>query len=96
MTKLFSKRLVEIQREYPELTFQNNGYEYLSQEVYDRHPEQVAEINRILKLLIPGFSKFNNFKMSEKGDKCFVRVQHYWDSTFKGVGYFELNEEIYE
>lgn len=92
MTKLFSKRLVEIQRDYPELTFQNNGYEYLSQEVYDRHPEQVSEINRILKLLIPGFSEFNNFKIGEKSGKCYVRVQHYWDSSFKGVGYFELNE----
>ena len=84
-------KLISIQKEYPELTFQNAGYEYLSKEITDRHKEQIEEISKILKDAIPGFVKFNNFYIIKNGDIT-IRCQYYYDKMFVGVGYFNIEE----
>lgn len=84
-------KLISLQKEYPELTFQNDGYEYLSKEILEKYKEQIKEISEILKAIIPGFVKFNNFKILNNKD-IIIRCQYYWDETFLGVGYFYIEE----
>ena len=80
---------------YPELTFDNNGYEYLKLKVRESHKEQIEKIESILKKHIGGFSNFNNFKPRENGSFD-IRCQYNWgfpdDSYFMGVGYFNIKE----
>jgi len=83
--------LIKIQKEFPELTFDNNGYEYLDKEVKERHKEQIDLISEILKKEINGFVRFDNFKPRKNGTFD-VRVQYYWDINFKGVGYFNIED----
>ena len=90
------ERLTELKEEFPELTFDNDGYEYLSKEVSDKHQEQIKEISSILKTLIPGFIRFDNFK-PRSDDTFAIRVQYNWghaegERSFTGVGYFKLSE----
>jgi hypothetical protein len=82
-------RLCELHKDYPELTFENEGYQYLGQEIEDRHKEQLEEIDTILTEVIDGFKKFNNFKSCANGSFN-IRCQHSWDSSFIGVGYFNI------
>ena len=85
------KKIIEIQSNFPKLTFQNEGYQYLSKEIKENHKKEIAEIESILKKEIKGFSEFNNFKIN-KDDSFSVRCQYYWDENFRGVGYFNINE----
>ena len=85
------KKIIEIQSNFPDLTFQNEGYEYLSKEIKENHKKEIAEIESILKKEINGFSEFNNFKINKDGSFS-VRCQYYWNNSFKGVGYFNINE----
>ena len=89
--KASRKKIIEIQSNFPKLTFQNEGYEYLSKEIKENHKKEIAEIESILKEEINGFSEFNNFRINEDGSFS-VRCQYYWDNSFKGVGYFNINE----
>lgn len=96
MNENFNK-LVEFQKKYPELTFQNKGYQYLKKEIQEKYKEQIDEISKILKETIPGFSKFNNFKMNKDGSFS-IRCQYEYDYGnpnsihFIGVGYFNIND----
>lgn len=83
--------LVKIQKEFPELTFDNNGYEYLDKDVKERHKEQIDLISEILKKEIKGFVRFDNFKPRKNGTFD-VRVQYHWAFNFKGVGYFNVED----
>ena len=85
------KKIIEIQSNFPKLTFQNEGYQYLTKEIKENHKKEIAEIERILREEINGFSEFNNFKINKDGSFS-VRCQYYWDSSFKGVGNFNINE----
>ena len=85
------KKIIEIQSNFPKLTFQNEGYQYLSKEIKENHKKEIAEIESILKEEIFGFSEFNNFKINKDGSFS-VRCQYYWNNSFKGVGYFNINE----
>jgi len=85
------ERLTYLQKLYPKLTFQNEGYEYLSKEITDRHKDQIEEISKILKDTISGFVKFNNFFIKKNGDIT-IRCQYYYDKMFVGVGYFNIEE----
>ena len=85
------KKIIEIQSNFPNLTFQNEGYQYLSKEIKENHKKEIAEIESILKKEIKGFSEFNNFKINKDGSFS-VRGQYYWDGNFRGVGYFNINE----
>lgn len=83
------KRLAEIQAIAPELTFNNNGYEYISLEVREKYKNIIIEIENILKGEIDGFVNFNNFKPLKNGN-IDIRCQYKWDERFTGVGYFEF------
>ena len=90
-------KLLEYQQNYPLLTFQNNGYEYLSKEIQDNHKDQIKEIEELLKTKIEGFSHFNNFKI--KSNIILVRCQYDYSkhlenckTSFIGVGYFPLED----
>jgi len=87
-------RLKEIQEEFPELTFFNEGYQYLKKEIQESHKDQIAEISEILKELVDGFTEFNNFKPRKDGT-IVVRLQYHWDAMFVGVGYFTFGELEY-
>ena len=61
-------KLLSIQKEFPALTFQNNGYEYLNMsKLTEIELEKFKEAESILKKSIKGFSKFNHFKLSKDG-----------------------------
>ena len=88
-TNKYYDRLIELKNQFPELTFDNDGYEYLSKETQESHKEQIEEIKQILKETIEGFSSFNNFKPRENGSFA-VRCQYNYDRSFIGVGYFGI------
>ena len=87
-------RLNELKTQFPQLTFDNKGYQYLSIEVREKHKEQIKEIEDILRKElnpIQGVLEFNNFKPIKNGDFS-IRVQMYWDNSFKGVSYININD----
>lgn len=85
------KKIIEIQTNFPKLTFKNEGYQYIPKEIKENHKKEIAEIESILREEINGFSEFNNFKENKDGS-IYVRCQYYWDNSFKGVGYFNIKE----
>ena len=85
----YYEELVKLYQEYPELTFQNKGYQYLPQEVKERNQEGIDKINTILEKTVEGFVMFDNFK--NRPDKNFwVRCQTRWSPSFTGVDYFKI------
>jgi hypothetical protein len=86
-----ANRLLEIQKEYLELTFQNDGYEYINPVVLEAHAHVIKEIDQIMKVLDPSYVKFNNFKLNKNGGYS-ARYQCYWSSSFVGVSYMEMQE----
>jgi hypothetical protein len=91
MTNKYYNKLIMFQKKYPELTLNNNGYEYLNKEIQEKFKKQIKEISDILKIVIPEFVKFNNFKPRKDGSFS-VRCQQHYDKTFKGVGYFHITD----
>lgn len=81
-------RLREIKDQFPELTFLNVGYQYLPVEVRERHKEQIAEIEEILKEVFWGIREFNNFHPRKDGTYS-IRVQMSYDESFVGVAYLD-------
>lgn len=93
-------RLREIQDEYPDLTYNNKGYESLSREAFDKHKDLLDEITEICKETVNGFSSFNHFKKRKDGTVV-LRLQYKWSDSphFTGVGYFNVdywNEKIHK
>ena len=84
-------KLKEYQKNYPSLTFDNNGFEYLSMEVKESHKEQISEINNILKKEISGFIYFDNFKPRKNGTFS-IRYQCHWSESFIVVGYTDIED----
>lgn len=78
---------MEIRKQYPELTFNNDGYQYLKPAVREQHAEQIKEIAAIMKEQFPRFVEFNNFKPRKDGTYS-IRCQTYWSESFIGVEYF--------
>lgn len=99
-------KLLSIQKEFPALTFQNNGYEYLNMsKLTEIELKKFKEAESILKKCILGFSKFNHFKIDKlketKQEVLVVRFQYNWTADddysknplpFTGVGYLEVEE----
>lgn len=81
-------RLTELKEQFPDLTFDNNGYQYLSPAIKERHKEQIEEISSIMKEQFPHFVRFDNFKPRKDGTFA-IRCQTHWDSSFVGVEYFD-------
>ena len=81
--------LLEIQKKYPNLTFQNDGYQYLRGHVKltkkDEQAIRVVELN--LQKSVQGFSEFNNFRLGVKKKGIEVRLRYKWHYSFVGVGY---------
>jgi hypothetical protein len=84
-------RLIELKNDYPELTFNNDGYEYLSPSVKEAHKAQIEEISAILKETVFGFVRFDNFKPRKNGSFA-VRMQTQWDERFTGVQYNDIED----
>lgn len=78
---------MQLRLEFPELTFDNQGYQYLKPDVQERHKEQIAEISTIMKEQFPRFVEFNNFKPRKDGSYS-IRCQTRWSPFFVGVEYF--------
>jgi len=96
-TKTAYETLTEFQEKYPELTFDNVGYQYLSKKVQEGLHKEIKEIESILKKEILGFVQFNHFKPRRAGDFD-IRCQYNWGAeegrSFIGVGYFNIKEFI--
>ena len=45
------EKLMEIRKKFPELTFDNNGYQYISIEIRERHSIQIKEIKQRIETL---------------------------------------------
>jgi hypothetical protein len=94
--------LLSIQKEFPALTFQNKGYEYLKMsELTEIELEKFKEAEAILEKCILGFGKFNHFRGENKNGNIEVRFQYNWTADddysknplpFTGVGYLEVEE----
>ena len=89
-------KLVTIQKEYPALTYQNKGYDYLDKSKLSKEESELFnEVSGILKEHIVGFSEFNHFTVT---NTRVVKVRFQYDWTvdelgglpFTGVGYVEL------
>ena len=99
-------KLLSIQKEFPALTFQNNGYEYLNMsKLTEIELEKFKEAENILRKCILGFIKFNHFKICKEKNSdltaIVVRFQYNWTADddysknplpFIGVGYLEVEE----
>lgn len=85
-------KLLGIFTDFPALSFQNNGYEYLNfSKLTDLEKEKFKEAEDILRKHIHGFSKFNHFKVNRNGEPQ-LRFQYAWDVSFTGVGYLLIDE----
>jgi hypothetical protein len=88
--------LLQIQKEFPILTLQNKGYQYIDKsKLTDQDKEKIKEIETILKASISGFSSFTNFRHDNNGELQ-IRFQYNYDygtkGYFIGVGYILVDE----
>lgn len=100
-------KLVEIQKEFPHLTFVHEPYqEWIPKHFTDKDREALQKVKDLLKKAIYGFSNFTNFYYNKKGVLC-VRFYYDWSFewnndvdkipirvgvSFTGVGYLKLSE----
>jgi hypothetical protein len=87
----FYKELDKLREEYPELTFHNDGYENIPDEVRERNKEGQSAIEKLLKDSVVGFVKFQNFKPRKDGSIA-IRCQTKWSEFFTGVTYIPMTE----
>lgn len=85
----FFEELNKLREEYPELTFNNHGYENIPKDVRARNQEGQDAIEALLKKSVSGFVSFQNFKPRKDGSFA-IRCQTKWDESFVGVYYFPL------
>ena len=92
-------KLLDIFKNNPSLTFQNEGYKYIDKnKLTDDDIAKISQIEEILKKSISGFQKFNNFKLNRKNEPQ-IRFQYDWNFDqevksipFIGVGYLLIDE----
>lgn len=100
-------KLVEIQKEFPHLTFNHEPYqEWIPAHFTDSDKKALEQVKELVKKAIYGFKNFTNFFYNKKGVLC-VRFYYDWSFTwnndeekipirnslpFTGVGYLELQE----
>ena len=92
----YYERLKEFKDNYPELTFDNKGYERFSDEIREKYKDEIDEISYILKETVAGFSSFTNFKPYKEDGSFDIRLQYDYNHNgrgicFIGVGYFNIN-----
>lgn len=89
--------LIDIYKNFPELSLQNKGYEGINRDLLNPEAKEKDEIiNEILKKSIAGFSRFQNFKKN-KNDEPQIRFQYNYGYDgegiyFIGVGYILIDE----
>lgn len=90
--------LTRIQKEHPALTFNNEGFEYISKSnLSDADKWALKQVEDILSDSITGFQRFDNFREKSLGE-VELRFQYNWIAddldriSFIGVGYLKLDE----
>lgn len=89
--------ILALYKAFPELTLENNGYEYINRrEFTDEAKEADKKVSDILKANIYGFQSFSNF-CHDKDGNIRIRIQYNWGAEdnsmpFTGVGYCLLTE----
>ena len=92
-TDKYYNQLLQLYKDNPQLTLNNEGYQYLNKDIIESHKNQIKEISDILKITTKGFVEFNNFKISKVDTGVVnIRCQYYWSLSFVGVGYFDLTD----
>jgi len=87
----FYQELNNLREQYPELTFNNDGYENIPDAVRARNKQGHDNIEALLKKSVQGFVRFQNFKPRKDGSIA-VRCQMYCDQKFVGVTYIPLED----
>ncbi len=91
-------KLLSVYNDFPILTFQNDGYEYINKsKLTDLDKAKIEEVEQILKQAIHGFSSFTNFRLSKGKGEIQIRFQYNYEYDgnglpFIGVGYILLDE----
>lgn len=85
----YYKELNKLREEYPDLTFNNDGYQNIPVEIREANKTGQQKIEELLKEAVKGFVEFQNFKPRKDGTYA-VRCQTKWDAQFTGVSYFPL------
>lgn len=92
------ENLLNIYKNYPALTLQNKGYEGINKDkLTDEEKGKIKEVEAVLNNHICGFSRFQNFKLSNDNEVK-LRFQYNYDydsknnTGFTGVGYILLDE----
>lgn len=83
--------LEELRLKYPELTYANNGYDNIPNDVRARNQEGQDAIEAVLKEAVVDFVRFQNFQPKKDGSFS-VRCQTRWSEAFTGVSYFPLED----
>ena len=90
--------LLRIQKEFPNLTFQNVGYTYPNKDEWSEEDLNAHKVvSKILTKSIVGFKEFNHFR-SNSLNKLSIRFQFDWNAEeenkvpFIGVVYLILDE----
>ena len=96
--------LLDIQKRFPALTFQNEGYQYIDKsKLSEDDLKALKHVESVLRKSIKGFSKFYNFCNSKDGQLS-IRFDYEYSwcmdketghmyqqgIRFKGVGYLKL------
>ena len=87
--------LIQIQKQFPALTFQNEGYEYIDRRKFT--PEEKTADSTVASILhehIKHFVRFDNFRVRKDGELT-VRFQYHWSDSFTGVGYLSVRELLH-
>lgn len=91
-------KLLRIQKEFPNLSFQNVGYTYPNKNEWSEEDLNAHKIvSEILSKSVVGFKEFNHFKLDSL-NRLSIRFQWDWNVEeegkipFIGVGYLSLDE----
>lgn len=87
------EKLKALKENYPALTYDNRGYDELSNEIKESHKVQINEVFELLDSAIEGIVRFQNFKPRKDGTFS-IRCQCKYDAMFTGVVY--LKEEDFD
>jgi hypothetical protein len=91
-------KLLSIQQNNDILTLQNKGYESIDKSKLSvEEKTKINEVEEILRKSILGFSKFQNFRISNKNAELQIRFQYNYNADgggipFTGVGYILVDE----
>lgn len=81
-------------KKYPELTFNNKGFEYLKPEIREKYKEQIDTLTNILKKYNKYTIRFLNFYI--KKNHVLIRYESNWKGDeggyFVGTNYIHINE----